>query len=60
VGTHYDDSHVVIIFTTEHNTRYCNAGVYFLILDVAPINMMYQEEIMRVAVVKKLTKRKVF
>jgi len=54
VGANYDDSHVVLTFTIEHNTRYCNAGVYFLILDIAPIStrMMYQEELLRVAVVK--------
>jgi hypothetical protein len=52
VGAHYDDNHVVITFTIEHNTRYCNAGVYFLILEIAPRSMMYQEELQRVAVVK--------
>jgi hypothetical protein len=57
VGAHYDDSHAVITFTIEHNTRHFNAGVYFLILDVTPINIMYQEEVLSVAVVKKLTKK---
>jgi len=52
VGANYDDSHVVITFTIDHNTRYCNAGVYFLILEIDPISMMYQEELLRVAVVK--------
>ena len=52
MGANYDDSHVVIIFTIEHNTRYCNAGVYFLILEIAPMSMIYQEELLRVAVVK--------
>ena len=52
MGVHYDDSHVIITFPIEHNTSYCNAGICFLFLDVAPMNMMYLEELLRVAVVK--------
>jgi len=52
VGAYYDDRHVVITFTIEHKTRYCNARVHFLLLDVTPIHMMYQEELLHVALVK--------
>ena len=58
MGTHYEDSHVVITFTTVHNIRYCSAGVYFLILDVAPTNRMSQEELLHVVVVKYPTQNK--